>query len=105
MVKSGNVPVSLNHAMAQKVSALLKLIDHPERMLILCNLSAGEKCVSELVQLSHLGQSAFSQHLAILRDASLVKVRRVGQTLFYSLNNNSVVILLLTLKEIFCNEE
>lgn len=98
-------PIGFNHEMAQKVSAMLKLIDHPERMLILCNLSAGEKCVSELVDLSYLSQSAFSQHLAILRAAGLVKVKRVGQTLYYSINNDLVVVLLLNLKELFCNEE
>lgn len=100
-----NKSIVLSHEMADRVTKLLRLIDHPERMLILCNLSSGEKCVSELIRLSYLSQSAFSQHLAILRDANLVKVNRVAQTLYYSINDPSILLLLATLKNMFCQEE
>lgn len=105
MKSAPNKSIILSHEMAEKVTKLLRLIDHPERMLILCNLSNGEKCVSELIKLSYLSQSAFSQHLAILREAELIYVRRDKQTLFYSVHDESVLILLTALKNIFCNEE
>lgn len=105
MKTAQNKSILLSHEMAEKVTKLLRLIDHPERMLILCNLSNGEKCVSDLIKLSYLSQSAFSQHLAILREANVVKVNRVAQTLFYSINDSSILLLLATLKKMFCKEE
>ena len=53
---------------------------------------------------SRLSHSAFSQHLAILREAGLIKTRRVAKTLYYSIQNESVLQILATLKDIFCPE-
>lgn len=65
----------------------LKLMSHPERLLMLCRLDEGEASVSELVTLVGLSQSSVSQHLAILRDEGVVSIRGEAQTRYYKLKD------------------
>lgn len=87
---------------AAKAAALLKAIAHTERLLILCALAQGEKSAGDLWQQSTLSQSAFSQHLAVLRKEQLVTVRKQSQTVFYSLGHPIVLQLLSVLKHALC---
>lgn len=89
---------------AEAAVVLLKTMAHKDRLLILCHLVSGEISAGELARKSLLSQSAFSQHLAILRDESLVKTRRVSQTIYYSLASAEVIEVLVTLKRIFCDD-
>lgn len=89
---------------AGKAAELLKKMSHPDRLLVLCYLSDGELSAGELAKKSNLSLSAFSQHLAILREAKLIKTRRVMQMRYYSIYNESVLQILATLKDIFCPE-
>lgn len=82
--------------------SLLKKLAHRDRLLILCYLSDGEISAGELSRRSHLSQSAFSQHLAILRQDQLVSTRRESQTIYYSLASDNVIAVLQVLKQIFC---
>ncbi|VAW44902.1 Transcriptional regulator, ArsR family [hydrothermal vent metagenome] len=87
-------------------SDLLKLISNQKRLLILCLLHEKEMSVSELNDtLSQLSQSALSQHLAQLREANLVKVRRDAQTIYYSLTDSKAVQVIHLLHELYCQEE
>ncbi|WP_374527534.1 ArsR/SmtB family transcription factor [Novosphingobium sp.] len=74
-------------ANANVMAGRLKIMSHPERLLMLCRLDEGEASVTELVDLSGLSQSAVSQHLAMLRDESVVTIRGEAQTRFYSLKD------------------
>lgn len=58
----------------------------PTRRAILASLCAGERSVGELMEPLDLAQSAFSQHLAVLRRANLVQARREGRLQMYSIN-------------------
>ncbi|MDP6774579.1 MAG: metalloregulator ArsR/SmtB family transcription factor, partial [Rhodospirillales bacterium] len=64
---------------ALRASTLLKAMSNQHRLLILCQLVVGEKCVSDLEEIVGLSQSALSQHLARLRRDNLVKTRRAAQ--------------------------
>ncbi len=87
-------------------SALLKLISNQQRLLILCLLHENEMSVSELNEtLIQLSQSALSQHLAQLRKADLVKIRRDAQTIYYSLTDSKAVSIIHLLHELFCEED
>ena len=90
------------HSKAGEVSALLKIIAHADRMVVLCLLTDGEMGVSELKEHTSLSQSAFSQHLAVLRKNGLVKVRKSSQQVFYSLADGRVSLLLAALQQAFC---
>ncbi len=65
----------------------LKLMSHPERLLMLCRMDEGEVSVSELVELTRLSQSSVSQHLAMLREEGTVSIRGEAQTRYYSLRD------------------
>ena len=75
---------------ARHASTLLKAMSNPHRLLILSQLTHGERCVSELERIVGLSQSALSQHLARLRRDKMVKTRRAAQTIYYSLAGDDV---------------
>ena len=89
---------------AQIATKLLKSIAHEARLMILCDLVDGEKTAGELQRFSQLSQSAFSQHLAVLRQDGLVKARKKGLYVYYSLANPNAIRLLEVLHEIYCIE-
>lgn len=70
---------------AGKMAGRLRLMSHPERLLMLCRMDEGEVSVNELVELTGLSQSAVSQHLAMLREEGVVSFRGEAQTRYYSL--------------------
>jgi ArsR family transcriptional regulator len=71
-----------------------KALSSPVRIAIIDLLRDGEKSVNELTALFDLEQAAISQHLAILRTKNLVKNRKVGNNVFYSILDPSVFMLL-----------
>lgn len=62
-----------------------KALAHPIRLEFFDILSEGEKTVSELVNITGLPQSTVSQHLAFLRRLGIVRTRREGVNIYYSL--------------------
>ena len=72
---------------AANMAARLKILSHPDRLLMLCRLDEGEASVTELVELSGQSQSAVSQHLALLRQEDIVSTRAEAQTRYYSLKD------------------
>jgi DNA-binding transcriptional ArsR family regulator len=88
---------------AIEASELLKTMAHPERLMVLCQLINGEVGVGELQQSSTLSQSAFSQHLTVLRKQGMIKARKESQQVFYSLSDLRVRQLIQSLQTVFCN--
>lgn len=74
-------------ANAVAMAGRLRLMSHPERLLMLCRMDEGEASVTELVELAGLSQSSVSQHLAMLREEGVVNIRGEAQTRFYSLKD------------------
>lgn len=87
---------------ADKASQLLTAMANPKRLLILCNLLGQELNVSQIAERVDLGQSPLSQHLSKLRAWGLVKTRRDGQQINYSLASDEVRQVLTTLYNIYC---
>lgn len=86
---------------AERVSSLLKLLAHPERLMVLCHLHAGEHTAGELLENSQLSQSAFSQHLALLRKHQLVCTTRKSQSIVYRITSPEVQAILDTLCSLY----
>jgi ArsR family transcriptional regulator, virulence genes transcriptional regulator len=80
----------------------LKALANRYRLLILCELNQGEMSVTALQEKIGLSQSALSQHLARLRQDSLVSPRRQSQTIYYSLANQDVVQVISLLYQLYC---
>ncbi len=80
----------------------LKLMSHPERLLMLCRMDEGEVSVTELTALTGLSQSSVSQHLAMLREENVVTIRIEAQMRFYSLTDpvvRGIIVALCALCE------
>lgn len=82
---------------------LMNMLSQPARLKVLCNLLGGEKSVQALTEICDLSQPAMSHHLAKLRTANLVKTRRDGQTIFYSIAAKEAEAVLTVLHEIYCS--
>jgi DNA-binding transcriptional ArsR family regulator len=87
---------------ADEASQLLTAMANPKRLLILCNLLDQELNVGQLSERVALAQSPLSQHLSKLRAWGLVKTRRDGQQVNYSLSSDAVRKMLTTLYNIYC---
>lgn len=87
---------------ADQVSSLLKVLSHPKRLLILCQLVGAERSVGDLAGMLQIRESAVSQQLSLLRKDSLVKTRREGQTIYYSLARADTAKLIEFLYETYC---
>ncbi|WP_067734035.1 ArsR/SmtB family transcription factor [Novosphingobium naphthalenivorans] len=87
-------------ANANSMAARLKMMSHPERLLMLCRMDEGEVSVSELVELTGLSQSSVSQHLAMLREEDVVAIRGEAQTRYYSLKDKVVRAIIHALCDI-----
>ncbi len=87
---------------AHKACGLLSAMANTSRLMILCQLADGEKSVSDLQPLIGLSQSALSQHLAVLRRKRLVRTRRAGQSIYYSLSSGDAAAVMSTLHAQFC---
>lgn len=82
------------------MASRLKLMSHPERLMMLCRLDEGEASVGELVSLAGLAQSSVSQHLAVLRDEGVVSIRGEAQTRYYRLQDPVVRAIIHSLCDI-----
>ncbi len=87
---------------SMQASQLLKSLSHPDRLLLLCQLTQGEYCVSELESLVGVGQPSLSQQLGILRKDALVATRREGKQIYYSIASDDALAVLHLLYERFC---
>ena len=90
------------HKQAEKALALLKALGSHNRLMITCQLVEGERSVRELARLLDIREAAASQQLALLRKDGLVKPRRDGRTIYYSLAGDAPRRLLQTLFDIYC---
>ena len=72
-----------------KARMVLKLLGDKTRLSMVKLLEKNDCCVCEFVEIFNVSQSAISQHLRKLRDLGLVKEKRKGQWIFYSLNQDS----------------
>ena len=89
----------------KRASTILKAIAHESRLIILCALLDGDKAVSELESILELRQPAVSQQLARLRGDKLVRTRRQGKMIYYSLSDDPEVRAIVAfLRDLFKNK-
>ena len=72
---------------ADQACRMMKVLANPDRLLILCQLSQGERRVGELEDLLGIVQPTLSQQLTVLRGEELVSTRREGKNIHYALTN------------------
>ena len=87
---------------AGEATTILRVLANEDRLLLLCQLSTGEKCVGELEDLLDIHQPTLSQQLGVLRNEGIVSTRRDGKKIYYSIADTRVLALLKTMYELFC---
>ena len=90
---------------AEAAGQLLKTLGNPERLLLLCQLSQGERSVSELETLLGIVQPTLSQQLGVLRREGLVATRREGKQIFYRIDSPPALAIINTLYQLFCADK
>lgn len=89
---------------ADATALLLRSLAHPDRLLLLCQLSQEELCVSDLEERLGIYQPSLSQQLGVLRREGLVATRRQGKHVFYRVADARALELLQTLYQLYCAE-
>lgn len=75
------------------MAELFKVFGDSTRMKIISALLDNELCVGEIANITNTTSSAISHQLRVLKQAKLVKYRREGKTIFYSLDDDHVKLL------------
>ena len=78
----------------------LRCLAHPVRLAIIEHLKQGEKSVGQIAQELGAEQSGLSKHLAVLRQAGIVKSRQEKASVYYSIRNKNIFQVLRPIAEI-----
>ncbi len=73
-----------------ELTEFLKIISDENRLRILCVLKTGPKCVYDIWENLELSQNLVSHHLKTLKDLKLVKSKKQGLKIFYSINSECI---------------
>ena len=92
-------------ASATRACRLMKVLSNPDRLMLLCQLSQGEKRVGELEEMSGITQPTLSQQLTVLREEALVATRRDGKNIYYRIDSQATLAIMNGLYEQFCGRE
>lgn len=102
MTVSSELSTELMRTAATEASRVMKALANEDRLLLLCQLSQGEKSVSDLEQSVGISQPSLSQQLGVLRNEGLVFTRRDGKRIFYAIADQKVLHILQLLYSLFC---
>ena len=90
---------------AEKAARFLKSIANRNRILVLCHLISDEWTAGELSESIGVKPANLSQHLTWLKNEGLVKTRREGTIIHYSLSDKDVRPLISILFDMFCTSD
>ena len=99
-----NINLKKMQASADDACRLMKVLSNRDRMMLLCQIGQGEKCVGELEDCLDIHQPTLSQQLTVLRNEELVETRREGKQIYYSLNSNVAVAVMDVLYQNYCSK-
>jgi DNA-binding transcriptional ArsR family regulator len=92
-------------ASAGNACRLMKVLSNPDRLMLLCQLSQGEKRVGELEEILGILQPTLSQQLTVLRDEELVTTRRDGKNIYYQIASPQALAVMNVLFAQFCETQ
>jgi ArsR family transcriptional regulator len=85
-------------------ASICKGLADPKRLLLIDALRDGEMAVGELCDATGIVQANASQHLAILRDKGIVKSRREGQRVYYTLSSPKIIVAVDLLRDVMSEQ-
>lgn len=86
----------------ERAARAMRAIAHPLRLKILCVLGDQELSVQDIVEAVGTSQSNVSQHLAILREKSILSARRNANRVYYSVSDQRTLQLIVMMREVLC---
>ncbi len=90
---------------AAQACRLMKVLSNPDRLMLLCQLSQGEKRVGELEEILGIVQPTLSQQLTVLREEELVSTRREGKNIYYQIASPQALAVMTVLFDQFCGSQ
>lgn len=86
-------PPDLSVETAQALADTFRVLGDPTRIRLIAAMAAAERCVGDLAALVGMSESAISHQLRMLRAARLVRTRRAGRQVFYTLDDAHILAL------------
>jgi DNA-binding transcriptional ArsR family regulator len=102
-MKTKNIDLADMHKAADQACRLMKVLSNSDRLMLLCELAQGEKCVSELEEILGIMQPTLSQQLTVLRNEELVTTRREGKNIYYQISSPEALAVMQVLYKTYCN--
>jgi ArsR family transcriptional regulator len=106
--------VSTNEAMQFDIAAMrghadqacrmMKTLANRDRLMLLCQLSQGERRVGELEEVTNIQQPTLSQQLAVLREEGVVSTRRDGKHIYYKISSPIAMSVMELLYASYCGK-
>lgn len=82
-------------------SKMLKAMSDPKRLRIVDMLSCGELCACEILEEFHITQPTLSHDMKVLVEAGIIRDRREGKNIYYTLDTEKLNTMHETLGQIF----
>ena len=82
---------SIHQELIPRAATFFKVVGDETRMKILCTIAADEVCVNDISEKIGMTKSAVSHQLKLLKTEGLVKARRDGKNIYYSLDDQHVI--------------
>jgi DNA-binding transcriptional ArsR family regulator len=89
---------------AGQAADFLKALASPHRLMILCQLTQGEKSVTDIIEATKIAQTSVSQHLNKLKQEGLVTYRREHRVLYYRIEHPAVLEVMEVMYRSFCQQ-
>lgn len=102
MTENAQLDLGAMQAAARRACSMLKVLGNPDRLLLLCQLTQGEYCVSELEAMLGIQQPTLSQQLGVLREEGLVTTRREGKQIYYKIESPEATAVMQVLYQLYC---
>lgn len=96
-------PLSDSHRL-ERVSDCLRTIAHPVRLRMVQLLMRGRYSVGELANSCHVQNHMASEHLRLMQRAGLLKSRRDGRKIYYSISQKSLLGIMEKVESMFADE-
>jgi ArsR family transcriptional regulator, lead/cadmium/zinc/bismuth-responsive transcriptional repressor len=87
------IDAPLSAESAQALADTFRVLGDPTRIRLIAAMAVSERCVSDLATLVEMSESAISHQLRLMRAARLVRTRRAGRQVFYTLDDAHILAL------------
>lgn len=96
--------IGVMRAHADNACRMMKTLANRDRLMLLCQLSQGEKRVGELEEATNIQQPTLSQQLAVLREENVVSTRRDGKHIYYKISSPIAMSVMELLYATYCGK-